>query len=206
MLHGRILRLNKKAMTLMELLIALILLSMIVLGIGNLEIFCRHAFLGTDRKTKVTNDATYIVEHMSKFIGKAVGDALNFPVNGSNTMPAGCDASLSVWTDYSPTAGNENGIVDSGDRQVVYCFNNAAHEMRFYPDYVILPGSFEVLSRNMENWNLQTLSDFRRDKNYVNVNVTTCWDVSIPCGTVDNPRVTLETRIVMPSVSVNATP
>ncbi|MDD5774779.1 MAG: prepilin-type N-terminal cleavage/methylation domain-containing protein, partial [Candidatus Omnitrophica bacterium] len=55
-------RRRTRAMTLMELMVALVLLGMIVLGIMNLEIFCKHAFTTTDRKTKVMNEATYVIE------------------------------------------------------------------------------------------------------------------------------------------------
>jgi hypothetical protein len=191
-----------RALTLMELLISLVLFSMIVLGISNIEVFCRHAFLGTDRKTKITNEATYIVEHMSKYIGKAIGDASSFPVSNDSLFGIGCDNITRVWIDF-----NENGTRDAGDRQIVYCFNNTSHTMDYYSQYLTLPDevtvdlTHETLSRNT----IECSSSFGSNMAYVDINVTTCWDATVPYGSIDNPRVTLQTRIAMPSVSVNST-
>ena len=194
---------RRRALTLMELVISLVLFSMIVLGIANIEIFCKHAFMGTDRKTRIMNEATYIVEHMSKYIRKAIGDAQNFPVSNDPIAGITCDNITRVWIDY-----NENGIRDDGDRQIVYCFNNASHTIDYYPGFWTLPEPFtdntahETISRNT----IACISDFASNKGYVDINVTTCWNASIPCGTMDNPKMTLQTRITMPSVSINATP
>ena len=191
-----------RALTLMELLISLVLFSMIVLGISNIEMFCKRAFMGADRKTRVTGEATYIVEHMSKYIGQAVGHALDFPV--SNSVPiAGCDVLTRVWID-----SNQTGVKDNGDCQIVYCFNSTSHTFRFYPNYLTLPDMVtnnttnEILSRNMLSYN----ATFGTNMTYVDLNITTCWNASIPGVGVDNPRVTMQTRIVMQSVSINATP
>jgi hypothetical protein len=189
----------------MELLIALVLLSMIVLGIANIEIFCKQVFMGADRKTTVINEATYIVEHMSKYIGRAIGDARNLTVNSEDPV-SGCDNVTRVWIDYT-----ETGVKDNGDREIVYCFNNASHTLKYYPNYQtwVDPGppldppntTSEVLSRNTMVYDVA----FASTMGYVDVTVATCWNASISCGTIDNPRVSLQTRIVMPSVSINST-
>lgn len=190
-------------MTLMELIIALVLLSMIILGITNLELFCRHAFMSTDRKTKVTNEATYILEHMSKFIGNAIGDGSDYPVGNSPAI-GGCDRVVRAWTKANFTDPGKA----AGDREIAYCFNNATHTVTFYPrirtwpDLVTEDLSKETLSRNVYEWN----ATFDPRWAYVNATVTVCWNATIECGSVDNPRIRLDTRISMPAVSVNATP
>jgi hypothetical protein len=188
------------AITLIELLIALVLLSMIILGIANIEIFCKHVFMGADRKTKVSNEVTYVVEHMSKHIGMAVGDDSQPPVD--TLAPLGCTNATLVWTDYDPS-GIPNGVRDNiNDRQIMYCFNDAAHSVAYYSNYtsMALPGPVEVLARNIYSMNATVI------RNAVELTVTGCWNASSSCGTVDNPRVTLQTRIVMPSVSNSSTP
>jgi len=190
-------------MTLMELIIALVLLSMIILGITNLEIFCRHAFMSTDRKTKVTNEATYILEHMSKFIGNAIGDGSDYPVSVSPAI-GGCDRFVRVWTKVNLS---EPGKA-AADREIAYCFNNTAHTVTFYPrirtwpDLVSEDHSKETLSRNVYEWDAM----FDSHQAYVNATVTVCWNATTECGSVDNPRIKLDTRISMPAVSANATP
>jgi hypothetical protein len=193
-----------RAITLMELLIALVLLCLIVLGISNIDVFCKLVFLGSDRKAKSLNEASYIVEHMSKFIGQAVGDANNTPVT-INSPPAYCTQAVLVRIDNVSRA--PNGVWDLDDSQIMYCFNNTAHSMRYYNNYTApaTPGEPEELSRNVLNFSPSLL------RNTVEVNLTGCWNASITsgpraCGSVENPRVTLQTRIFMSSVSVNSTP
>jgi hypothetical protein len=189
----------------MELLISLVLLCLIVLGISNIDVFCRHVFMGSDRKSKILNEASYVVEHMSKFIGQAVGDANNTPVT-IGSPPAYCTQAVQVTID-NITKVPPNGIWDSDDSKILYCFNNTAHSVTYYWNYTSPgnPGTPEVLSRNILNFN-PSLSH-----NTVEVNLTGCWNASITagprqCGSVDNPRVTLQTKIFMSSVSISATP
>jgi len=170
---------------------------------SNLEIFSRNAFMNTDRKTKVTNDAMYILEHMNKFIGKAIGDSSDFPV--ADTPPiAGCERLIRVWTKANFTSS----LKSDGDREVAYCFNNATHTVTFYPHIRTWPDTAtedlagEALSHNVYDWN----AVFDEHWPYVNANVTVCWNASDECGSVDNPRVKLDTRISMPSLSVKSNP
>lgn len=188
----------------MELLISMVLLSLIVLGISNIEVFCKYIFTGADRKAKIINEASYVAEHMSKFLAGAVGDSNNSAVN--LTYPLGCcTRAVQAWVDYNDT-GNLNGIKDAGDRVIMYCFNTTAKTLTYYPNYTVsLPGSSELLARNILNF------DANVSRNTVNVTITECWNANITtgprgCGSVDNPNVTIQTRIYMPSVTANATP
>jgi hypothetical protein len=189
-------------MSLMELLVALVLFSLIVLGIGNIETFCRHVFTTSDRKAKMTNEASYVIEHMSKFIGQAVGNSADLPVN--LTPPAMCTYAATVWVDYD-AAGAPNGIKDASDRQILYCFDSPSHTLTYYSNYTTaIPGTAEVLARNIANFTVAVV------RNTVAISIIGCWNASIPagnpkaCGSVDNPRLLLETRIIMPSVSIDA--
>jgi hypothetical protein len=193
-----------RAITLMELLIALVLFVMVGLGIANIEIFCRNVFTGSDRKAKVINQAGYLVEHMSKFIGGAVGDAVDIPVT-VETSVGSCTKAVKVWVDYDPGVPPAlNGIKDAGDRQIMYCYDGTADTVTYYPNYVSAASASEVLVRNIADFNVTFV------RNTVDINITACWNTSTSsaqaCGTVDNPRQTLQTRIVMPSVSIEATP
>lgn len=188
----------------MELLIALVLFVLVVFGIANIEVFCRMVFTGSDRKAKVINEAGYVIEHMSKFIGGAIGDPVDMPVN-LTTPPNYCTRAVKVWVDYDPS-GVLNGIKDASDRQIMYCYNATSHTLVYYSNYTgdLTPGTAEILTRNIVDFNVTT------ERNAVDVNVTGCWDSSVPagdpkaCGTVDNPRLTLQTRITMPSVSFDS--
>jgi hypothetical protein len=195
-------RIRDRALTLMELLISLVLLCLIVLGIANIDIFCKYVFVGSDRKSKIINEASYVVEHMSKFIGQAVGDANNPPVK-TDSPPAYCTQAVRVQIDNISKVSN--GIWDSDDNYRLYCFNNTSHSMRFYSNYTIAtPGPFEELSHNVLVFNATPI------RNTIEVNLTGCWNATITtglraCGSVDNPSVAFQTRIFMSSVSINAT-
>ncbi|MFA6384468.1 MAG: prepilin-type N-terminal cleavage/methylation domain-containing protein [Candidatus Omnitrophota bacterium] len=202
MLHGKSPN-RKSAITLLELLIALVLFVLVALGISNIEVFFRNVFTGSERKSRVINEAGYTVEHMSKFMGMAVGDPVDTPVN--TTAPAGCTAAVRVWVDDDSTVPL-NGIKDAGDRQIMYCFNSTSHSILYYDNYTAaLPGANETIARNIMNFTVSA------ERNTVDVNITACWDAGVPagdpkaCGSVDNPRQMLQTRVVMPSVSINAT-
>jgi hypothetical protein len=187
----------------MELLIALVLLSMVVLGISNIEVFCRYVFTGTDRKARIINDASYIVEHMSKMIGSAVGDGNNTPVT-FGTWSGKCTLAVRAYRDFDCGACSNriDGVLDDSDHEFIYCFSNSNHSLFYYPDEDATPQPAppELMSRNVLSFNVSLQG------NAVQVNFTECWNASGACGSVDNPSVTLQTRIFMPSVSTNATP
>src|SRR3989338_5081842 len=106
----------KKSITLLELLIAITLLSVIVLGFTSIDLFSRYHVLTADRRAKVQNEASYVLEHMAKEMVRAIGD-FNNPAVSITTTPSG-NPLIRVWVD-----ANRNGIRDSvagGDREIAY--------------------------------------------------------------------------------------
>lgn len=70
-------------MTLMEVLISLVLFSMIVLGFSSIDFFSHFHVISSDRRAKIQNEASFIIDHMTKHIGLAIG---NEWVYGSDTV------------------------------------------------------------------------------------------------------------------------
>jgi hypothetical protein len=68
----------KKTITLIELLIAISLLLLIVLGAGAFHIASERFLRSSETKVSVVNDLTYILEHINKYISLATGD-INVP-------------------------------------------------------------------------------------------------------------------------------
>jgi len=64
---GLNLRLNR-AVTLMELIIAIILMSLIILSLTSIYLFSRFHVFTSDRLTKAQNEASLVLEHMTKNI------------------------------------------------------------------------------------------------------------------------------------------
>ena len=204
-------RLNK-SVTLIELLIAVCIFALIVIGFSSIDTFSRYHVITSDRRAKLQNDASYVLEHMAKWIGMAIGDVNNSTVDTSNI---GGDAAVQVWIDY-----NQNGQRDAGDREIAYRFTGspAAYQIRFCPECTngsctnCNPdwNSTEILSSRISSFsptydNTETDGDPIDD--YVEVSLTACWDAKdnpATCGTVvDNPSIRMRNRINMPSLSTH---
>jgi len=194
-----------KSVTLIELLIAICIFSLIVIGFSSIDTFSRYRVITSDRRAKLQNDASYVLEHMAKEIGMAIGDVNNSTVDTSNI---GGDAAVQVWIDY-----NQNGQRDAGDREIAYRFTGspAAYQIRFCPECTNGPctncnpnwNSTEILSSRISSFT----PTYSSTGNYVDINITACWDAKdspATCGTVvDNPRIRMRNRINMPSLSTN---
>jgi len=189
-----------KSVTLLELLISIVLIGLVILGLSNIESFCRNQLLTSDRRLKVQNEASFVLDHMAKHIGKAIGDAQNYPVN-FNANPG------SIIIDR-----NNNGVrdvIDPNDEEryrIAYWYIQAAHTVSYCSSYDTdnnqcdAAGSWEILASHIKNPpDIDTHGD---ETNYISVNITACWDPTRTCGTINNPETTLRSRIIMPSVSI----
>ena len=63
-----------RGISLFELIISIIIMSLIILGIYNIEAFSTSQVIDSDRRARVQNDLAYVLEHMSKYIQQANGD------------------------------------------------------------------------------------------------------------------------------------
>jgi len=200
-----------KSLTLIEVLLAMALISVVVLGFFAIDLFSRNHLLGTDRQARLQNEISYLLGHMTKNIigtdsrGGAIGDINQSAVTLTNI---GGDNFLLAWVDY-----NNNGYYDAGDKQIAYRYRGPPdYQMWFYPDYTDSPASYEVITqkRLCPDFSVDagkpTHINYSPADNYLDVQITVCWDpAEIPnaCGTLDNPSVKMITRIKMPSVSTN---
>jgi hypothetical protein len=76
----------KKSISLIELLIAISLLSLIIIGAGSFHLASSQFLHSSERKTEVLNEMTYILEHMQKYVMQASGD-INNPGIDSQNLP-----------------------------------------------------------------------------------------------------------------------
>jgi len=112
-----------KAVTLLELLIALALMSLVVLASASIEVFSRHTVINSDRKAQVQNEITSVLEHIGKNVKRAVGDQsappasqplqlIGAPVNGfkiqvdPNTPVTPGNYQDDIWLTYTLTGNN----------------------------------------------------------------------------------------------------
>lgn len=199
-----------KAVTLLELILAVVLLSMISLGFLSIDIFSRNSVLSADRQAKVQNSVAFALAHMNKNIGNAIGDESNPPVTFPTNVTVGGETYPAILVRVD---SNNNGLRDiPTDQQITYYYNNTSYTLSYCGDYPVC-SSVETLSNKVVS-NLSSTyvnaSDFStccdacavKCTNYVKIQLTGRWD---PDGSASpqNPEVKLYSDIKMPLVSVN---
>lgn len=93
--------------TLLELLIAIVLFSIIVLGLSNIDIFSRLHVISSDRRAQLQNELSNALEHMGKRVIQGVGNqgqAANQPIQ--RFPPAGTITGFRVRVDPNQTLQN----------------------------------------------------------------------------------------------------
>jgi len=68
---------NNKSVTLIELLISMVVISIMVLSFYSLETFGHQQVMSAARRTKVQNSLAYALEHIGKYVQQANGDSSN---------------------------------------------------------------------------------------------------------------------------------
>ena len=201
------------AVTLMELLVALILLTIIVMGLGSIDLFSRFHVISSGRRSRLQNEVSLALDHMSKHIVVSYGNEV---VSGPNTVISvavnnpnvnGDRISFHVDSNDDGTAELWRACRYNGNR-IEYCPNctdgtavcNACN-----PAWGSDPAN--SLGTHITNFQLVKPHDAqnRLTDNFVLVTVGACWDVANPgtCGSQDNPSVNMNARIVMPSVTTH---
>ena len=202
-------------LTLLELIIAVSLLGVLVIGFTGIQIFSNTHVVYTDRRAKVQNAVSLVLEHMTRNIkgtnlrGGAIGDNTN-PLGGSLpvtitpiTLNGNIYNAILIWVDW-----NNNGVRDAGDKQIAYFFNN--NDICFIPNYTDFPNTSEAITTGgmiMGDFNSTPGTDTSyvtydpvNSNNCIYVQITGRWDPS-KAAYMDNPQIKMYTRINMPSVS-----
>jgi len=192
--------------TLIELVIALTIFSLMVLAFSNIDTFSRYHLLASDKRAKLQNDASYVLEHMAKNIGQAIGNTRQAPAPVDTSTISG-DRAIRVWVDY-----NLNGKLDTypTDRQVAYRFTDAGGNADdryqiWYYDSCVGPNcnqagssSPEIISRKIYDFS----ATYSTGNNYVEIQIKARWSPG-QSASADNPEVSMQNRIYMPSVATN---
>ncbi len=203
----------KKSLTLIELLIAIVLLSVIILAISSIDLFTRFHTISADRRVKLQNEISYALDHMAKEITLTIGNRAIAAKDPVDLTPISGDAAIRVFIDLGLTSGPGDGLGDrqsptQGDRWIAYRFTGAAgnsadrFQIWYYANCVgpncNQPGSIgpEVIARNIADFNRSVID------NVVEVAVTARWQPT-QAASPDNPEVVMRTKIKMPSVSTH---
>jgi len=186
-----------KAISLVELIISIALLALVITGFFGIEVFSRYHLITADRRAKLQNEASYLVAHMSKHLLVAMGD---FEHDAVARTASGTGFYIDAFID-----DDADGIRSAtAASRIRYCYQSGDCGMASQ-DYTVFfragtnPG--ELIVRRIKHFNV---SLDETENNLLAVNLTACWDPSrADCGTSDNPSVSIQTKIRMPSVSVN---
>ena len=193
---------NNRAITLIELIISMILLGMVMLGFYGIDMFSRQQFIATDKRSKVQNEAMFVLSHISKNLLAAIGDFDNPALIITNVSG---NTSIIFATIDSSSDGVRNLAYD---KNISYCFSSTgcnntgaplANTMFFNSNInASVPPAAEIIARHVQSFNA-TLNG-----NYLTMRISTCWQPSgtpRACGTLDNPAMNMTNVIKMPSVS-----
>jgi len=218
-------------LTLLELVIGIFLMAIIVLGIANIDIFSSFHVTNVSRKSKLQNEVSIVAQHMTKEIGRAIGNEMTDGVDQVvEVTTIGGNAAVKVYVDSGPidiTDGNyqpgNGNRADATDRWIAYRFTDGTgpvagrYQIRYCPQCTNLPcttcsvpWSDNIIARNIVAFSIiKPNAPNQLNNNFITVPITGCWDpanadlVTNPNGTPENPCVTMNSQIRMPSVSTN---
>ena len=129
---------RSKAVTLMELLMALVVLTLIILGLLNIDMFGRYQVLSSNRRAQLQNQVSFLIDHISKQILFAEGNITNPPSN----LPQDAGTGICFWIN------NPDSIAPLlAERRV--CYRHTDNQILFIPNAnAALIGTSEVLLYN----------------------------------------------------------
>lgn len=196
---------RRTGLTLVELIIAMALVSVLVLAVTSFDFFCRSQVVSSQRRAQLQNEATGALEHMNRYIAQAIGDINNQPFSGYSD-----NRGIRIRVD-----SNGNGQLDASDRYIAYRHIN--DEISFYSNATLSDppsGSSEVISRKITITNNPFAAESSTNPwglkidivsvNQLEVKVRARWYPNPAVSlSLDNPEVTLKTNIICNSVSVN---
>ena len=167
-------------------------MGLLIVGFSSIDLFSRFQVIASERRAKLQNEVSFGLEHMTKSIGRAIGDINDPPVIVDYAVPR-----LDIWVD-----NNSNGMKDADDLQVAYVYDSGRHQLSYLPD-VLAPQEEQLISQRVHLFNATATNT----TNYVFVTLGSCWDPAqtggLLCGSPDNPAVIMNATIRMPSVSTN---
>ncbi|MDD4894246.1 MAG: hypothetical protein PHW54_02905 [Candidatus Omnitrophica bacterium] len=218
-------RRNSGGLSLIELLISVCIFALVLIAFSNIDIFTRHQVSGADRRAKLQNEASYVLERMTKDLtgtgtsGGAVGTYSSSPVRA-----------FTVSSTNKGIAVRVSNIVYGGTTKEIgytYVYDSAnptdpaksTYQILFYPDASVTtpcPGTacsalteinsatgFSYIRPDFTTTTTQpTYYSYSSTNNYIEVQLTACWNPTLStCGTPDNPSVKIKNRIYMPAVA-----
>jgi len=173
---------NGTGLTLVELVLAILLLSVVILTGISMELGTRHIFSSTDTETQLLQEAAPIMTLVSKVINRGIGQNSSYPFVATVNANEG---QFTIRVD-----SNNNGMADAGDVWVYFRFlNNSGgiqHQLRYYPDNT--SASYQSLSQRVIFFNITNPVD-----GFSNITLTLRKDPNNSVNSA-NPEVTVQSN------------
>jgi len=167
----------KKSVTLVELIMAIALMGVVVLGVTSFDVGSRHFLQASERKTQVLNEATLIMDRISRDALMAVGT-----VNAAAVTVAGNTITINQDT-------NQDGIVDT-----VVSYAMAGNQIRR-----TVGANAEVLTNRATGFVPAVVAN----SNTARVVINLLFDPAQPQNAFDNPLITIDSSLEVPGWSLS---
>lgn len=181
----------RRSITLVELLVAVVLVGLLVLGISSIDVFSRFHLITSDRRMQLQNQASLCIERIAKDVVRGIGTA---------SVPAvlTCAANeLQVRYD-----SNENGQIDVGVDKVGRFYRNG-NNLEYDSDYHPGDPYERILTQKVVNHVLTTPIDIFtwEDNVIIRIELVLRHD---PANnrSIENPQLRLFSRVFCRSESI----
>jgi hypothetical protein len=197
-----------KGVTLVELIFAIGLMSVIVLAAGSFEIASKRFLNSSERRTTVVNELTYVMEHMRKYISHINGSLsdpanLTTPFNFFDCPASGTYLSSSMalhtdtgWVSYwtSPALGAGTGVKFCPDYNPANSSCNVTEE---YLSHSVYGGAW--LTANYYAF----VCPNSGVKGQFTIYLNATYDPTLAPDPSTNPTAAMNITLVSPSLSLN---
>ena len=175
---------KRRGLTLVELVLALLLLSVVILTGVSMELGMRRIFSSADTEAQLLQEAAPITALVSKVINRGIGQNISYPLVAIVNANEG---QFTIRVD-----SNNNGMADAGDVWVYFRFlNNSGgiqHQLRYYPDNT--SASYQLLSQRVIFFNITNPDPVNA---FSNITLILRKDPDNPAN-LTNPEVTIQTK------------
>jgi len=185
---------QKKAVTLIELLIATSLLGFVILAATSIDLFTRRRFQETDVRANLLNEISPVMEHMVKNIMQGVGD-----LNRPGVIKNATQEWIKVRWDR-----NLNGLPDDNNDVpgdwIAYRYIPEQNQIQYHRNYPFTgwpTTGGEVIARKVINA-MFTLSGI----SLLEINIAARQDPTQKQDPIANPQVSLQSRVQLRSTSI----
>jgi len=218
--------LSQKAFSLIEILIAMVMMALVILAVTSVDITSRRFFGTSSDESWIQDEGKIAMQHIIKNVELGIGDmtdegAMGSPPGNSTRGFYILNAAGNLATSGSriqikqdsQTGPNLNGRYDPGlDPFIEYEYieedlvNNLDDYIRFYPDATVVnrddPNNFEILAEGIVQAAVFSFNNAMPDPtpNRVDVSLVVRREPDV-ARSLDNPQTTLTSNIILRAMS-----